>query len=287
MSERLYHTTIRTNSINLHVVQAGPRDGKLIILLHGFPEYWGMWRAQIDFLAAKGYCVWTPDQRGYATSEKPHAIAAYALDHLANDIVGLINAAGREKAIVIAHDWGSMVGWWLGIKHAPRLERLALFNAPHPQVFLEQFKRNPHVKQAAGYVNFFQWRWLPEIVLSLFDYYLPSNTMESSALPNTFTTPLIGEYKFNWRQAGALTGMLNWYRALLQTPSPQPASFRVSLPTLLVMGGKDGWMLPEMAQPSIDLCDHGKLLVWDDSTHWTPQELPGKVNETLGKWLGV
>lgn len=112
MSETLYHTTIQTNGVNLQVVQAGPRDGKLIIFLHGYPEFWGIWRAQMDFFAKQGYCVWAPNQRGYATSDKPRAIHAYTLDHLAEDIVGLIDAAEREKAIVIAHDWGAMVAWW-------------------------------------------------------------------------------------------------------------------------------------------------------------------------------
>ncbi|MFN8372001.1 MAG: alpha/beta fold hydrolase [Anaerolineae bacterium] len=118
MSERLYHTTVQTNGISLPVMQAGTRDGRLVLLLHGFPEYWGIWRPQIEFLAQKGYCVWVPTQRGYGTAPKPHATADYALDTLARDIVGLIDAAGREKAVVVAHDWGSMVAWWLG-KNTP------------------------------------------------------------------------------------------------------------------------------------------------------------------------
>ncbi len=286
MSETLYHTTVCTNGVNLHVVQAGPRDGKLVILLHGFPEYWGIWRSQIDFLAQQGYCVWAPDQRGYATSDKPHAIADYTLDELARDIVGLIDAAGRDKAVVIAHDWGGLVAWWLGMKHASRLERLAMFNAPHPKVFLDQFKNNPNVKQAADYVNFFQWRWLPEIVLSLFNYYMPSKTMQDAALLGTFTDDVLAEYKRQWKQQGAFHAMLNWYRALFKTPSPNPASFRVSVPTLLVWGERDQWMITDMAKPSIDLCDQGQLQIWENGTHWIVQETPELVNKALAKFLG-
>ncbi|MGH8605962.1 MAG: alpha/beta fold hydrolase [Gammaproteobacteria bacterium] len=287
MGETLYHTTIQTNGVNLQVVQAGPRDGKLIIFLHGYPEFWGIWRTQIDFFAQQGYCVWAPDQRGYATSDKPRAIDAYALDHLAEDIVGLIDAAEREKAVVIAHDWGGMVNFWLGMKHATRLERLAVFNAPHPKVFLDQFKTNEHLKKAAGYVNFFQWRWLPEIVLSLFAYAIPANTMRDTGNPGTFTPEVLAEYKTQWKQAGAFHAMLNWYRALFQTPSPNPASFRVTVPMLLVWGQRDKWMLTDLAKPSIDLCDEGTLQVWDDSSHWSVQEFPERVNTTLAEFLGI
>jgi epoxide hydrolase 4 len=287
MSETLYHTTIQTNGVNLQVVQAGPSDGKLMILLHGYPEFWGIWRAQIEYFAKQGYCVWAPNQRGYATSDKPRAIHAYALDQLAEDVVGLIDAAEREKAIVFAHDWGGMVNFWLGMKHPERLERLAVFNAPHPKVFLDQFQTNEHLKKSAGYVNFFQSRWLPEIILSLFDYHIPASMMQKHSNPNTFTDEVLAEYKTHWRQEGAFRAMLNWYRALFQTPSPHPTSFRVTVPMLLVWGKQDKWMLTDLAKPSIDLCDQGTLQVWDDSSHWSVQEFPDRVNETLATFLGV
>jgi epoxide hydrolase 4 len=287
MSETLYHTTIQTNGVNLQVVQAGPRDGKLMIFLHGYPEFWGIWRAQIEFFAKKGYCVWAPNQRGYSTSDKPRAVHAYALDELAEDVVGLIDAAEREKAIVIAHDWGGMVNFWLGMKHAERLEKQAVFNAPHPKVFLEQFKTNERLQKSAGYVNFFQQRLIPEIILSLFDYAIPVSYMRKGANPNTFPPEVIEEYKSHWRHAGAFHAMLHWYRALFKTPSATPASFRLTAPMLLVWGQHDKWMLTDLAQPSIDLCDAGKLEIWEDSTHWSVQEFPERVNQTLAKFLGI
>ncbi|GAB4578377.1 MAG: hypothetical protein Fur0022_11120 [Anaerolineales bacterium] len=103
------HTRITTNQLKLHVVQAGPETGELVILLHGFPEFWYGWRKQIPCLAEAGYRVWVPDQRGYNESDKPKGIAAYTLDQLAGDVIGLIDAAGREKAILIGHDWGAAV----------------------------------------------------------------------------------------------------------------------------------------------------------------------------------
>ncbi len=107
----LTHATIRTNGINLHVVQAGPQDGPLVILLHGFPEFWYGWKHQIGALSAAGFRVWVPDQRGYNLSDKPTGVAAYGLDPLAQDVVGLIDAAGVEKAhAVIGHDWPAPAG---------------------------------------------------------------------------------------------------------------------------------------------------------------------------------
>src|SRR5438105_765891 len=124
MDASLEDQYVRTNGITLHVVAAGPRDGPLVILLHGFPEFWWEWRAQIPFLAAAGYRVLAPDQRGYNLSDKPKRIRAYHLDALAQDVVGLIDAAGRDKATVVGHDWGASVVWWLGMKHPQRLNRI-------------------------------------------------------------------------------------------------------------------------------------------------------------------
>ena len=104
------HHQIIVNGINLHVVQDGPGTGRLVILLHGFPEFWYGWRRQIPFLAAAGYRVWVPDQRGYNLSDKPTGIAAYTLDQLGADIIGLLDAAGQDTAFLVGHDWGGRRG---------------------------------------------------------------------------------------------------------------------------------------------------------------------------------
>ena len=125
------HALIKSNGVNLHVVQAGPEDGPLVILLHGFPEFWYGWRKQIDLLAEQGYRVWAPDQRGYNISEKPNGIGAYTLDKLSADVIGLIDAAGRETAILVGHDWGAGVAWWMACKFPQRLSKLVIMNVPH------------------------------------------------------------------------------------------------------------------------------------------------------------
>lgn len=102
---------IATNGVNLYVAEAGPADGPLVVLLHGFPEFWQGWQRQIAPLAEAGYRVLVPDQRGYNTSDKPSGVDSYRLDTLVDDVVGLIEACGRERASVIGHDWGGVVAW--------------------------------------------------------------------------------------------------------------------------------------------------------------------------------
>jgi pimeloyl-ACP methyl ester carboxylesterase len=131
------HTTITTNGVTLHAVHSGPEGGPLAILLHGFPEFWYGWRHQIGPLAGAGHRVLAPDQRGYNTSDKPVRVADYALDLLAADVIGLIDAAGagRARAALIGHDWGGIVAWWAALRYPERIERLAVLNAPHPVAF--------------------------------------------------------------------------------------------------------------------------------------------------------
>jgi len=172
-----------TNGVRLHVVEAGPEDGPLVLLLHGFPEFWYGWHRQIAPLAAAGFRVAVPDQRGYGLSDKPKKIRAYNLDDLALDIVGLIDALGREKAHVAAHDWGGAVGWWLALKHAERLERLALLNIPHPLVLERALWRSAKQRKKSSYMFWFQLPWLPEYALRRNDYHLIVHTLRRTSLP--------------------------------------------------------------------------------------------------------
>ena len=159
------HQTIHTNGVNLHVATAGDEAAPLVILLHGFPEYWEAWKHQIPALVQAGYRVWTPDQRGYNLSDKPKEIAAYGLDNLALDIVGLIDAAGVDCAFVVGHDWGAMVAWWLALHHPDRIKKLTILNVPHPTATLKFMRSHPSQWLKSWYMLFFQLPWLPEKVL--------------------------------------------------------------------------------------------------------------------------
>lgn len=281
----LRHRTIATNGIRLHAVEAGPEDGPLLVLLHGFPEFWYGWHKQIAPLAEVGFRVLAPDQRGYNTSDKPRGVRAYNLDLLALDVVGLIDEAGREKAYVVAHDWGGMVGWWLGFKHAHRLERLAVLNAPHPAVMERALRKSSAQRKRSWYMFFYQLPWLPERTLRKKDYRYLAKALQWTSRRGTFTDEDVRIYKEAWSQPGALTTMLNWYRMMLWARPSRPPGSRVTVPTLMIWGTKDRFLGEELAQPSIDRCDQGLLARIEEATHWVQHEEPGRVNALIADFF--
>lgn len=281
----LRHRTIATNSIRLHAVEAGPEDGPLLIFLHGFPELWYGWRQQIAPFAGAGFRVLAPDQRGYNTSDKPKGVRAYGRDSLARDVLGLIDEAGREKAYVVGHDWGGAVAWWLGMKHPDRIERLAILNCPHPGVMKRHLRENPAQLKRSWYMFFFQLPRLPERALRKDGYENLVKALRRTSRRGTFTDEDILVYRDAWAQPGALTAMVHWYRAGLRVRASPPPSPRVTVPTLLVWGAKDRALGEELAQPSLDLCDHGRLARIEEATHWLQHEEPGRVNALVGDFF--
>jgi pimeloyl-ACP methyl ester carboxylesterase len=275
------HRTIATNGIHLHAVEAGPEGGPLLILLHGFPEAWFAWRHQIAPLAAAGFHVVAPDQRGYNLSDKPARIAAYNLETLARDVVGLIDEVGEEKACVAGHDWGGAVGWWLGVRHPERLRRLALLNIPHPRVLERTLRTSSAQRRKSSYMFFFQLPWLPERSFRAGGFAFAVKSLQGSSRPGTFSDPDLERYRQAWSQPGAVRSMIHWYRAALRSRPEWPASPRVRVPTLLLWGRQDRFLGEEMAQPSVDLCDEGRLELFDEATHWLQHEEPERVNRRL------
>jgi pimeloyl-ACP methyl ester carboxylesterase len=284
MPIELRHRVIATNGVRLHAVEAGPPDGRLLILLHGFPEFWYGWHRHIESFAAAGYRVLVPDQRGYNLSDKPRGVASYRLDRLAGDVVGLIDDAGRERACLAGHDWGGAVAWWVGVNFPRRLDRLALLNIPHPYVMRRHLLHDRDQRRRSWYIFFFQLPWLPEIYLRRNDWAYGVRALTVTSRPGTFSESDLALYRQAWSQPGAVSAMIHWYRAALRMPPPRPASPRVEVPTLLLWGTGDRFLGREMAQPSIDLCDDGRL-VFLDATHWVHHEEPGEVQRRLAEFF--
>lgn len=279
------HQYIATNGIRLNVVQAGPDDGPLVILLHGFPEFSYGWRHQIPYLASAGYRVWAPDQRGYNLSDKPDGVAAYTLDALAADVLGLIDAAGQQRAFLIGHDWGAAVAWWIATKYPERLAKMVIINVPHGKVMERQLRRNFAQLRKSWYIFFFQIPRLPEWLARLRDWKIPTQALKRSSRPGTFSDSDLEQYRRAWSQPNAYRSMLNWYRAIMQRPPTPPANPRISVPTLLIWGAQDRFLGRELAQPSIDLCDDGRLVFIEEATHWVQHEEADRVNELIGSFL--
>jgi pimeloyl-ACP methyl ester carboxylesterase len=266
---------IEVNQITLAVLEAGPRDGPLVVLLHGFPELSYTWHAQIEALAAAGCFVVAPDQRGYATSDKPTGIRAYHLDELANDVVGLIDHYGRADAVVVGHDWGAAVAWWVALQHPARVRHLVVMNVPHPAVFLRTLRTSLGQLRRSWYMGFFQLPVLPERAITKGG----AGILVRTSNPGSFSREELAIYRHAWRIPGAATGMLNWYRAMRFFP--RPPSSQVVPPTLVIWGKRDHALDWRMASASVDCCERGELLVIDDATHWVHRDASDRVNAAL------
>lgn len=276
---------IATNGITLHAIVAGPPDGPLVVLLHGFPEFWYGWRKQIDPLAEAGYRVLVPDQRGYNLSDKPRGVAAYNIDELAADVIGLIDAEGRDKAVVVGHDWGAAVAWWTAIRYPDRVEKLVILNVPHPLVMQRHLRKSFSQLRKSWYMFFFQIPKLPESLMRLRNFRGMLDSLRKSSRGGVFDEADGQRYVQAWSQPGALTSMINWYRGLTRARPERVSSPRVKVPTLMIWGVGDRFLDVEMTQPSIELCDDGRLELIDEATHWVQHEEAPRVNALILDFL--
>lgn len=277
----LEHSTIETNGIKLHVVEAGPKSGVPVVLLHGFPEFWYGWRHQIPALVAAGCRVIVPDQRGYNLSDKPKGVKSYSVFTLVKDIIGLIDALGYEKVNLVGHDWGAVVAWALAILHPERLHRLSIMNVPHPAVMKRFLQRDLEQIRRSWYVFFFQLPWLPESGMRQDNWRGAQRALRGSGKIDTFTTDDIVKYKEAWSRPGAMTAMINWYRAIMRYQPPMPKDLRVKVRTLMMWGMKDFALSHRMARPSMDYVDEGNLIFFPEATHWVQHDAAEEVNHYL------
>ncbi|EMA64366.1 alpha/beta fold hydrolase [Halorubrum kocurii] len=271
---------VDVGEVRLHVVEAGPEDGKLLVLLHGFPEFWYGWHEAIAPLVNDGYRVVVPDQRGYNCSEKPPAVSDYRIDALAWDVVGLIDAYDRETAAVAGHDWGAAVGWWLALHHADRVSEFVAVNVPHPTVFERALRTSWDQRLKSWYVLAFQLPKLPEAVASAGNWRLAVRGLRDSSDPGTFGDEDIRRYRRAWNRDGAFEAMVNWYRAIVRD-RPTPETETVEVPTLVIWGAKDRFLSTRLAGQSVDRCTDGRLLTLDTATHWVIHEEPHRVAEAI------
>lgn len=274
----------QVNGLSLHVVEAGPEDGPLVILLHGFPEFWWAWRHQIGPLAEQGFHVVAPDLRGYNLSDAPRRIADYRLDILVADVLALADSFGAARFDLVAHDWGGVVAWATAATHPDRIGRLIVMDAPHPDLPARQILRHPTQALRSSYVAFFQLPWLPELLLGSRDFAGLRAMMKGSARRGTFTPAALNRYAEAWGRPGRLRAMLNWYRALRHRRAP-PAPRRICPPTLVLWGQNDSALEHHLARASVDLCDDARLVIVRNTTHWLHLEEPARINAELVRFL--
>ncbi|MEO1211742.1 MAG: alpha/beta hydrolase [Cyanobacteria bacterium J06638_20] len=280
------HHFVETNRIRLHCVTQG--EGELVLLLHGFPEFWYSWRHQIPVLS-RHFKVVVPDLRGFNDSDKP--TSGYDLDTLVADVRGLIEELGYKKAHIVGHDWGGAIAWHFAHKFPYALDRLAILNAPHPQDFMQAIAGSIDQLRRNWYVLASQIPALPEWLIrqnlgAILRNMFQSNTIRKGA----FTTRDTEIYQAALEKPGVLKAVIHYYRTMmlpqiswrLWDRSPNP----IQSPTLILWGEEDQLLTPQLTD-SIPTQVNApyELRMIPECGHWVHQETPQTVNRELLEFL--
>ncbi len=280
--ETWQHRDIITNGIRMHYVMQG--EGPLIVLLHGFPEFWYSWRYQIPVLAEHGYTVVAPDLRGYNDTDKPHT--GYDVATLIRDVEGLIKGLGYKRAIVVGHDWGGVLAWAFAMRYPHMTERLIVMNAPHPQAMLRELRTLKQLRKS-WYVFAFQLPWLPEYLLNRNNANEIGRMLRGAAVQKeAFTREITAKYQEAMNKPGAMTAALNYYRQLFRSwPQSAEKIPPITAPTLLIWGEQDIALGIELTMGLEPWVDNLQVKRIPDSGHWVQQEKPEQVNAFMQEFL--
>ncbi|WPU63520.1 alpha/beta fold hydrolase [Peredibacter starrii] len=262
----------KVNGIELNVAQYGPKDGPPVILLHGFPENSKAIIEAFKDLAEKSLHIIAPDQRGYGVSDKPKEIKNYSLEILTKDMEELIQNMGLKDVTLVGHDWGGMVAWFLTNRRPDLVKKLIVINSPHYEIFKRNFLMNPVQLLKSSYIFLFLIPKLPEIVLNWDNFAVFKFFLHRSAHPKT------DQLQEAWKQEGAITSMLNWYRAMIY--NLRLPSRNIQVPTLLVWGEDDVFLQKEMALQSLHYCNDGKVKFIKNAGHWVHHQ---RIEEIIGE----
>jgi epoxide hydrolase 4 len=270
--------------VKLHYATAGDGE-RLVLLLHGFPEFWYSWRHQLKALSDE-FTVVAPDLRGYHWSDKPLHVADYKIDKLVDDILGLIRHFGHEKAAIVGHDWGAIIAWAVAEQYPEAVSKLVCMQSPPTSVWLKNFTFRQFL--ASWYMLFFQLPRLPEWFLSQNDFAVAERLFRNAAAdPSFFTDEEISKYKEAWREPHALTSALNYYRAnFFDKILKRGETAKIKVPTLFIYGEKDSAILPETVQNVKEAveAEYEEVRI-PESGHWVQQEAADAVNDTLQEFL--
>lgn len=282
----------QVGGVRLHYAQSGSGE-RLVLLLHGFPEFWYSWRHQLKALGDR-YTVVAPDLRGYHLSDKPARVEDYRMPLLIDDVTGLIRHFGAKQAAVVGHDWGAGLAWAVAQKHPEYVWKLAALQVPPIPVW----RANLTLKQAlrSWYMLFFQLPRVPEWLIRLHDFAALERMFKTTvARPGTVTDEDIKIYKDALRIPNALTSAINYYRAnvgnlFMRRPktaeSEDLSDGRVRVPTLFIYGERDHAIVPETVRNVGSFVDapYREIRI-KTSGHWVQQEAHADVSAALGSFL--
>lgn len=277
---------VQTRGLRFEVTMAGEGD-RLALLLHGFPECAYSWRHQIPLFEKLGYRVWAPNLRGYGKSDRPEGIAAYAIEELEQDVADLIDASGARSVTLVGHDWGAGIAWRFAMKKLRPLERLVIMNVPHPACFAKGLGTLKQLWRS-WYIFFFQIPWLPEAALAARGYEAIARSFRGMAVDKSrFPDEVLEVYRKNAAEPGALTAMVNYYRALVRGARRgiEEGFPTIEVPTLVVWGEEDAALGKELTYGTEEYVTDLVIRYLPGVSHWVQQEAPERVNAILEAWL--
>ena len=281
------HRDVTANGIRFHLAEHGPSEGPLVLLLHGFPEFWWSWRHQLTALGEAGFHAVAPDLRGYGASDKPPR--GYDAYTLSSDVAGMIRALGAREAHVVGHDWGGLLAWSVATLHPGIVASLAVVDMPHPLRLRATLLRDPAQLRAAGHLAFFQLPKLPEARLLHDDAAYVEELLRRWGGPGFPDTETAARCREAMQIPGVAHSSLEWYRWAVRSLS-RPSGQRflrllrrgVAAPVLQLHGALDGCLLPATAHGSGAWSRGGyQLEILDGVGHFPHEEAPDAVTDAL------
>ncbi len=282
------------NGLRLHYASAGERGRPLLIFLHGFPEFWFAWQAQLSAFGDRFYAV-APDLRGFNLSDMPKDVSDYRPKLITQDIEQLIAHLGYQRCMMVAHDWGGAIAWNIAISKPAMLERLIIINATHPYAFAQALANDPEQQQASAYMN-----WLrasgSEQALAKDGFRVMEQLMLGMGRPSDHWFDESTRQKYHASWARGLSGGVNYYRATPLYPptaddpgasklSLNPADFHCHVPVRVIWGLQDKALLPPLLDDLPELVDDLIIERIPEATHWVVHEQPVRINQLIERFL--
>jgi pimeloyl-ACP methyl ester carboxylesterase len=261
------------------VIDAGPSDGPVVVLLHGFPELHLMWQPIIERLTQRGYRCLAPLQRGYSPGARPKRRRDYRSTELTRDVLALIDASGARRVHLVGHDWGAVVAWYVAQEYPDRLMSLTSLSVPHPAAFLKAIGTSRQLL-ASWYILFFQLPWIPELVLR-------KRALADLAASRTHAPEMAQTEASAMREPGVLTGAINWYRAM-PLSRPREVRRKVAVPTMYIWSDDDFALLEKGARHCADYVSaEYRFESFAGVSHWIVDERPDAVADLLLDWFAA
>lgn len=278
----LEHRFASVNGLHLHYVIQG-NGPELVVLLHGWPEFWYSWRYQLPVLAEK-YTVVAPDLRGFNLSGKPEGVENYRTQYVIKDIYELVQHLGFNECMIVGHDWGGAVAWHFATAYPEMTKKLAILNCPHPKIMLNNLIFNPKQLSKSWYMMGFQIPVLPELILSqMLEKFYKANLQGWLYNKENVSDKDLKLYVQAYREKDALTTSINYYRAALRFGiDPILKKQKVKAPTRVIWGKNDRALGTELNDKLHEVVDaKHEVFYIDNCSHWTQVDHPEKVNQLL------